>query len=286
MIMLVGITGSRGFLGRAIASRLTSVREISRERYGDLLNADPATLVAGCDAIINCAALIHVPNASEESHRAMNTHFPLSLALAAKASGVRRFVQISSVAALTSNGEGINDLTEPQPQTPYGRAKLAADQALAELDDKHFSVASMRPPTIFGPGVGAWFAKFNSAARKGVPLPLGKVHNRRSFAFVENIADAVVKCLNSDRSGAWIVSDSEPISSADMYRSLLALHGYGDRVISLPERLAKACLKAILRDRAESLLGDASYDGSQFAKTFDWSPRFNRSEALEATVAT
>lgn len=271
--MRVAVTGAAGFLGRAIASRLTDVRPITRETDGDLLQADLPSLVEGCDVVVNCAALADAKSGTEAEHWRMNAEFPVALAVAAKEAGVRRFVQISSVIAITS------------PDSRYGKSKLAADSALMKLAGDGFSVAALRPPPIFGPGAKGGFSLYSKVASRGFPLPIGRIDNSRSFAYVGNVADAVVRCLDSDRSGTWVITDSSPLSSADLYRKLLVLHGYGDRVLPFPALLLRIAANAVNRERAESLLGDAAFDGSCFASAFNWSPPTSFDEGLRLTVA-
>ncbi len=305
--MRILVTGASGFLGRAIvaagsraghtmvaASRsgeaVPGAAEV--QASGDLLASPLALDWRGVDAGVHCAARVHVTRngdarADEAAHQVMNADLPVKLAKDARDNGARGFIQISSVAALASRsapGETVTDADTPRPSTPYGRAKLAADEALGELAQDGFAVTSLRPPAIYGPGVGAFFAKLARVAKWGLPLPLGGIDNRRSFAFVGNVADAVMASLGSLRSGSFIVTDSLPISTAALYRKLLEAAGHGDRVWSVPEPLVRIPARMLLGDRVESLLGDAAFDGGRFARTFDWQARVPTDEALRLTM--
>ena len=309
MTRRAAVTGGAGFIGRAIVARLAErgwqVRAITRDgaavpgagetaASGDLLLADPRPLFAGCDAIVHCAARVHVlgredPGQAEIEYRRMNAELPVTLAQAAKAAGARHFIQLSSAAAIASSsgpGETITDAAPPHPSSPYGRSKLAADEALAELADDRFAVVSLRPPAVYGPGVGAWFALYNRAARAGLPLPLGRIVNARSFVFSGNVADAVAQALDAQRSGAWLVTDSDPLSVAALYRKLLALHGHGNRVWVVPRPLVLPAVRLVLRERAASLLASAWFDGARFAREFGWTPPTPLDEGLERTIRT
>ena len=306
--MRILVTGASGFLGRAItaagaeaghhmiaASRagtpVTGAGAV--QACGDLAQGIGGIDLAGVDAVVHCAARVHVTRReavaqAEAAYRAMNAELPVTLAEAARTAGASRFIQISSVAALASRtapGATLDDSSPPTPTTPYGCAKLAADEGLSALCGEGFAVTSLRPPALYGPRVGAWFALLARAAKVGVPLPVGGIANRRSFAFVGNVADAVVASLGLVRSGSFIVADSLPISTAALYRKLIALGGHGNRVWDWPEPLVRLPARLVLGDRAASLLGDAAFDGGRFATEFGWQPRVNMDEALRLTLA-
>lgn len=303
----VALTGAAGFLGRTITAKLSAmgyqVRALSRDgrpipcaveniATGDLCQADFSAVLADCEAVVHCAARVHVlrgenPKTAEAAYYSVNTELPVRLGEAAKAAGVRRFIQVSSAAAIASTsspGETVTDETPPRPATPYGRSKLAADRALLALAEQRFTVACLRPPTVYGPGVGAWFALLQRAARAGLPLPLDGVRNRRSLAYSGNVAAAVASALERPLSGAWLMTDSEPVSSAELYARLLALHGHARRIFALPDSLVGLASKMVLGARASSLLTDAAFDGSRFSEAFGWAAPTPLDKALQLTV--
>ena len=306
---LVAVTGAAGFVGRSVVANLArsgwTVRAVARSgvqiqgaheimSVGDLLSADLERTVEGCQAIVNCAARVHVlgkedPSSAEEAYDRMNRRLPVDLANAAKDAGVRKFVQLSSVAAITAPEAGATSGSGRQdshvPATAYGRSKLNADRELEALSDPGFEVVSLRPPAVFGPGVGAFTGRLLRAARIGVPLPLGRIGNSRSFIYVENLAAAVDAALAQGVSGTYVVTDSPPVSTGHLYRTLLRLHGWKDRVWSWPEPAVEALAQFALGERAGSLLGDAAFDGSRFREVTGWRPQISFDEAWARTVA-
>lgn len=309
--MHILVTGASGFLGRAIVAAGSQAGHhmiaVSRagaqvpgaaevQACGDLAVGLHSIDLSGVDCVINCAARVHVLGredaaAAETAYRRMNVDVPVELARRACAAGAKQFIQISSVAALASRtapGEVVDDRTPPAPTSAYGRSKLRADQRLAELVRKDFAVTSLRPPALYGPGVGAWFAMLVRAAKAGLPLPVGAISNRRSFAFVGNVADAVLCATREDpisvRSGSFIVCDSLPISTAALYRKLLALHGFSDRAWRWPAPLMRLAARIALGERAASLVGDAAFDGGRFAQMFGWQPQTDMETALRLTL--
>jgi len=260
---------------------------------GDLLKRPvPAKQLERCDAVVNCAARVHVTrdrtSDPEAAYRAMNSDVAIQLLKAAAEAGAKRFVQLSSVAALaarTPPGMLVDDSAEPHPQTPYGRSKLLADERLAEESAKlGVKVVSLRPPAVIGPVAPAHLRLLMRCAKAGIPLPIGGVDNRRTFMFVDNVADAVLAAASGGPAGCFIITDSPPISTATLYRALLRLCGHSQRLPSLPLPFLRLVGRALLGGRVESIVGNAAFDGSRFSRLFDWTPPVDFETALELTV--
>lgn len=304
------VAGAAGFVGRAVVDNAVSRgwavtalvrREESRfpPGVGVISSGDisvgevPESAFRGIDAVVNCVARVHVMRETlddpEAAYRAVNVEVAAKLLRAAAAAGVSRFVQISSVAAITSRtepGAPVDDSFAPDPASPYGKSKLEADRLLHQLGHGlGISVVSIRPPSVFGPGVRAYFAMLMRCARIGLPLPLGAIDNRRSFIYLANLADAVAAASASDEEGAFIVTDSQPVSTAQLYRALLRLYDRPVIVPDCPAGVVRALARTVLGGRAESLIGDAAYDGARFARVFGWAPQTPFDQAIARTVA-
>ena len=305
--MLIAVTGAGGFLGRAVTKAAASsghrVRAIIRSGgvagasetrcAGDLTTApDVASLFTGCDVVIHLAARVHVVHETATDPAAeflrINRDLTMKLAEAADGAGVRRFVHASSVAAVMSRLPAdiiADDSTAPAPQNPYGASKLATDRALETAGFATMSAVSLRLPTIYGPGVGAFFARLMRAAKIGLPLPIGGFDNRRSFLFLDNAASAFMAAAQGEERGSFIVTDSLPMTTADLYRALLRAAGHRGWVPALPQGAVNAVATLLLGDRAASLLGSSAFDGSRFNDVFGWSPPTPFVAAIERTVA-
>src|SRR5580700_1194000 len=151
--MLIALTGSTGFIGQHL------VRELPRRGYrlrvllrrptsiptntasaviGDI--ARPQNMSAALqdvDAVIHSAGLAQaMSGVPEDDYRVINTEATIDLARAARRTGVKRFVFLSSIRAQCGSTADtvLNEAGEAKPTDAYGRSKLAAERGLAEID--------------------------------------------------------------------------------------------------------------------------------------------------------
>ena len=306
-MITVTILGANGFVGRAVCKTALdkgyAVRAVSRRDWATdlqvtkIIEPHPEQaddLFSESDWVVNCIGRAHVMDAEDEQaalarYRTVNRDLSLQLADKAERAGVTRFVQISSVAAVRStsaSGEIIDDSTNPSPDRLYGIAKLEADEALLARKNPSMRIACLRPPALLGPDPTGFVGKFARMAHKGVPLPLGAVRNARSFMAVANLADAALKAAAQGMQGAYIVTDSPPVSVAQLYHAMLKAAGYGHRIFPLPSSLLTVAANIALAARKDSLLGDAAYSGARFAKEAHWTPAIGMEQALEEMMAS
>lgn len=303
----VAVVGASGFLGRAIVARLAARYAVTAYTRGgvnvpgaargvatgDLADSNPADFLQPCMAVINCAARVHVREVPGDhnglaSFQRLNVVFPLALAKQARHLGARRFVQVSSVAAVklqTADGELADDFTPESPGSAYGQSKQRADHLLNELRSATFIPISLRPPALYGPDAPSWFRPLMRAAKLGLPLPLRQIDNRRSFMFRENLADLIATVVEGDLAGAYIASDHPPIPTWMFYDGLLAAAGHWRRSLPLPPRMTWAISRIVLRDRANSLLGNAAFNGNRLQELSGWQPPMDFTTAIRASVS-
>ncbi|WP_200305794.1 NAD-dependent epimerase/dehydratase family protein [Paracraurococcus ruber] len=107
----------------------------------------------GFDAVVHYGGIPNDPlgDLDPEVTMQINTEATVSLARAAKAAGVPRFVFSSSCSNYGAAGENFLDEQGAfNPVTAYGRSKVAAEKGLLPLADDRFSPVLMRSATAFG----------------------------------------------------------------------------------------------------------------------------------------
>lgn len=306
--MKVLVTGANGFVGQALCETLVGqgyevhggvrrtnaslppgVTPVCLPAIDDA--TDWTSALAGVDAIVHLAARVHVmaDTAADPlaEFRRVNTEGTLRLARQAAERGVKRLVFVSSVKVNGESGH-FSVGTTPAPEDPYGLSKWEAEQGLAALAREiGLEVVILRPPLIYGPGVSANFLKLMTAVAKGLPLPFGRVDNRRSLVFVGNFADAISKALVHPAAPgrAFLVSDGEDISTPELIRRLAAALGVAPRLLPIPPTLLLTAARLLGKGpQVSRLLGSLTVDSLPLRTALDWTPPFTMTQGLAATA--
>jgi len=248
------------------------------------------------DVVIHAAARVHImdDDASDPlaEFRKANVDGTLNLARQAADAGVQRFVFISSIKV---NGES-TQLGEPftvedsiVTQDPYGLSKWEAEQGLFQIAKQTgMQTVVIRPPLIYGEGVKANFAKMMQGVAKGLPLPLGAVHNKRSLLALENLVDFIVLCTHHPKAAnqVFLISDGEDVSTTELLQKVGKALGKPARLIPVPVPLMRFAAKLIGKgDVANRLFGSLQVDSSKARELLGWKPVIHMDEQLKKTVA-
>jgi nucleoside-diphosphate-sugar epimerase len=255
---------------------------------------DWAGVLDGADVVVHLAARVHVMDDRAADrlalYRAVNVDGTVHLAKAAAEAGARRFVFVSSIKANgeVTEAEPFSETSVPAPADPYGISKLEAERALLALsNDTGLEVVIVRPPLMYGPGVGANFGRLLRAVARGVPLPFGGIENRRSLLFVGNMADALVRCAEHPAAPGetFMLSDGRPVSSAELVRGIAQALGRSPRLLNVPPRtlgvLGRVTGKAAAVQR---LLDSLEVDSSRIRRVLGWTPPYRMDEGLAETA--
>ena len=244
---LVTVFGGSGFIGRYAAKALAEhgwrVRIASRRptlafatqpsgKVGQI-NAVQANLrypesvaraVRDADAVVNLVGLL--AQGGKQTFAALHSEGVRTIAEAAKAAGVTRFVQMSAIGA------------DPHSPAEYGRTK-AEGEAAALLTIPEAII--VRPSVVFGPE-DKFFNRFAALARIGPALPLiGGGRGLLQPVFVGDVAEAIATAVDGKGTPGTIyeLGGPEVRSFAEIMRFVLETTGRKRALIPLPFPVAR-----------------------------------------------
>lgn len=249
--MQILITGIHGFVGSNITEKLRQHHSIfgldivSPPKDGVLYTFGWKELesIPPIDIIIHLAGKAHdTKNTSQASE-----YFDINVGLTKQIfdqfinSNAKKFIYFSSVKAVadTVNHEILTEDDIPNPQTPYGRSKLEAENfILSQSISKDKRVYILRPAMIHGPGNKGNLNLLYQIISKGYPYPLGLFNNQRSFTSIENLNFIIEKLIEKDiESGIYQIADSESISTIELITVLAEVLGQKPKIWNFPIKL-------------------------------------------------
>ena len=237
--MKILITGASGFIGSFIveealkrgfdtwaAIRKSSSREwLKDERihFIELNLSSKAQLVEQLrgqdfDYVVHAAGVTKCLNKAD-FHR-INTEGTKNLVEALLEVGMplKRFVFVSSLSIFGAIKERqpyeqICEDDTPQPNTAYGRSKLAAEQYLESID-AHLPYIILRPTGVYGPREKDYFIMAKSI-QQHLDFAVGYKRQDITFVYVKDVVQAVFLALERGGNGRkYFLSDGEVYQSA------------------------------------------------------------------------
>lgn len=298
------VTGGGGFIGsnlaRALIARGDRVRVLDNFSTGDRANLEGLDVevvegelrsyervhaaVRGAEVVFHLGALGSVPRSVQDplTSSAVNVEGTLNVLLAARDEGIRRVVFSSSTSVYgTSRTLPTSEAQPPDPISPYGVAKLAAERYCISFSRVYesFETVVLRYFNVFGPRqspfsqYAAVVPLFVTAIAGGEPVTIfGDGEQSRDFTYVGNVVDATL--LAADAAGAsgriFNVAAGSPAS-----------------VNEVADTIGRILGKPVERRHLEPRTGDIRDswgDISAARETLGWEPTVGLEEGLRLTV--
>lgn len=311
---MILVTGANGFVGTALCHHLVTsgagVRgtmrrlerfcaQIDSMEYAQIGEIGPASdwskALEGVGVVVHLAARVHVMRDKTADRlaafRTVNVEGALNFARQAAKAGVHRFIYLSSVKV---NGEQtlpnqlFTEQDAPAPRSPYGISKCEAEEGLCTLARQtNMEVVIIRSPLVYGPGVKANFHALLRAVVRGIPLPLGAIHNRRSLVALDNLVDFIITCSNHPAAAnqTFLVSDGEDLSVPELIRRMARALGRPARLIPVPTAVLIAGATLLgKREVAARLCDSLQVDITKARKMLGWTPLVSVDEGLRQTA--
>lgn len=198
------VTGASGVLGGVVAHRLAergfAVSATGRRPAAPFRAYHPCELAdaaevpklfsSGVDAVIHAAARIRGDDAN--AYVRDNVHATRNVAAAARASGVRLFVMISTISVYSGDGPFTED-SPAEAVDPYGRTKRAAEKACIEALP---TAIVLRLAGLHGaPRRDGVLYEMFAQARRGQPIDVAEPDTRATLTFIDDVVTALGRLL-------------------------------------------------------------------------------------------
>ena len=261
--MRVGITGSSGFIGSALARRHLAagdtVRCLTRSPrataapgalaiQGDLTSPDERLMqfADGLDVLYHCAGEMR----DEDRMRAANVDGTRAL-LGAAEGRVGRWVQLSSVGVYGPRRAGvIVEETPSGPKGTYEASKADADMLVlqAAQQNRIASAVVLGPSIVFGAGMpNQSIVQMIRIVELGLFFFIGTPGASANYVHVSNVVEALVLCGVSAAADGRIYNLSDWCTIEDFAGAIADAIGRPRPWMRLPERPVRAAVRAFGR---------------------------------------
>ncbi|UUD64070.1 SDR family oxidoreductase [Pseudomonas seleniipraecipitans] len=300
------VTGSTGFLGAALMSALTpltNIISVGSVRRLDQVTGDGSYVFAGdlnaetnwsgvlpdVQVVIHTAARAHVLRNELSDplseYRRVNVQGTLNLARQAATAGVRRFIFVSSIGVNGNiNSYPFRPDQQPNPAEPYAQSKWEAEQGLWQIQQETgMEMVIIRPPLVYGRGAPGNFGSLVRWIDRGVPLPLGAIHNKRSLIGIDNLVDLIILCVSHSAAAnqVLLVADGDDLSTTELLRRVGNAIGKPALLIPVPTGLLQFAATLLGKKAvANRLLGSLQVDISKTCELLEWRPLHSVEEGL------
>ena len=301
------LTGSTGFLGSALQKKLKDHLVILTSRSDEIANSPRffkknisskenfSDCLNDVEVIIHTAARVHQMNdLADDPHKEFmetNCFGTLNLAEQAAKAGVKRFIFISSIKVNGEQSHSARPLSFDDPRRPedsYGISKAKAEEGLLKIASQtDLEVTIIRPPLVYGPNVKANFAALLKLAAKNIPLPLGSVHNKRSFVSVDNLVNLIVTCINHPEAGnqIFLVSDDNDVSTSKLFSIMVEAFGKKPRLINVSPSFLRLIARLIGKtEMIDRLCGNLRVDICHTKNTLNWTPVVSLVDGIKTCI--
>lgn len=325
-MLKVLITGASGFIGRSLSFKLlhnsafdltallrshnkASIKSVVLNNFSSI--DDLKAVLSGIDVVIHLAARVHVMNENSSNalvaFRRVNVDITKNLALASVQCNVRRFIFLSSIKV---NGETTysnkpfksdlfpsryKSLKNASKETvvsknvdPYALSKFEAEQDLKKICiNNPMELVIIRPPLVYGNGVGGNFEKMMQWVHAKKLIPFGGIFNQRSFVYIDNLVNLIERCIIHPNAGnqTFLVSDGKDLSTNELFRILCNTLSERARLVRVPPILLKLVLLTTnKRNIYQRLCQDLKVEIDKTCDLLQWHPETSIEEGLEITA--
>ncbi|MDJ0781064.1 MAG: NAD(P)-dependent oxidoreductase [Desulfosarcinaceae bacterium] len=251
------VTGATGFIGIEVSRQLSELgwrprlmvrrplRGIMLKKLSaEIMQADLRSAASLQRALSGVEVVVHLgARAAFESYERLYPSIirgSLNLIQAAAAAGVGHFIFGGSLLVYADSRTDIDQNTPPAPQSGYGRAKLEAEDLLAEAAaEAGIRFVSLRLPHVYG----AHSLLFDQVRHGRIFFP-GRGDNRFAHLHVGDAARALIHAAAGDLEGRYVIADDISCTWNDYFETVQAYYPRL-RVSHVPRSLSYAVTRVL-----------------------------------------
>ncbi|MGH8453011.1 MAG: NAD-dependent epimerase/dehydratase family protein, partial [Nevskiales bacterium] len=259
----VFVTGGSGFVGRNLIRHLKArgdtVRALARsDAAAAAVRAADAEPVkgdledfralreglTGCSVVYHAAAEVNEWGPRERFHQ-INVVGTQTLLTAARAAGVKKFVHVSTEAALC-DGSPLRNVNEgrPLPAKPlprYPESKGQAEKCVVEANSPQMETVVVRPRLIWGTGDTSLLPQLIKSVQDGRFMWVSGGTFLTSTTHVDNVCEGLLRAADRGRGGqVYFVTDGAPVEFRSFLTALFATQGVVPKDKRIPHFIALA----------------------------------------------
>jgi UDP-glucose 4-epimerase len=261
------ITGKNSYIGTSLENRL--MREPDKYRVDKIDMKDGSWKerdFSQYDVVFHVAGIAHTKETSynQDIYYKVNRDLAYETAQKAKQDGVRQFIFLSSMSVYGIENGLIDKNTPLKPISAYGKSKIEAEELINKIQDNSFTVATLRPPMVYGKGCKGNYPRLASLAIKTPFFP--KVDNKRSMIYIDNLSEFVKQIIDSGNGGLFFPQNNEYVNTSEMVRLIAEIHG---KKIMMT-KLFNPLLTILNVSTVKKVFGDLVYEMSMSEYGFDY----------------
>ncbi len=311
--MTILITGGTGFIGshlvrallakgkkvRVLARKTSSIKKLEKLNveilYGSLDDVNSLVeATKGIKTVYHLAAMLGSPEITYKQLYNVNVKGTKNLIEACTKNKVRRFVLISSVAAMGPAKHMADEKTKCNPKTDYDKTKYFSELAVKK---SKLDWTIVRPTMVYGPGEIRNKAKLFRLVQKGFFVILGNGKNFMSLVYIDNLIKGIILAKESKKAirHTYIISDRNPYTMNEFITTIARQENVKTpihlpvwiayigafffrifRIFGVPQLLSK--------DRIKNMTMNHSFNISKAINELKYEPKISLGEGVKETV--
>ncbi|HEM3610552.1 TPA: NAD-dependent epimerase/dehydratase family protein [Streptococcus suis] len=253
------ITGKNSYIGTSLENWL--MREPDKYKVDTVDMKDRSWKekdFSSYDVVFHVAGIAHIKETSDNQnlYYKVNRDLAYETAQKAKQDGVEQFIFLSSMSVYGIEQGVIDKNTPLTPNSAYGKSKIEAEKLINKLQDDSFTVATLRPPMVYGKGCRGNYPRLVGLAFKTPIFP--KVDNKRSMIYIDNLSEFVKRLIDNRSGGLFFPQNADYVNTSEMVRIIAEVHG--KRVVMT--KLFNPLLRLLNVSTVNKVFGDLVYDMS------------------------